>query len=659
MDFNQELNISRERIINKAIEGAAVVILPSAVLSLIRFYLIGWYDAFVVHTLIFCATIFLLLVKNKLKTALKLHLLVIIVLILSVTALSTYTLTGGAFLFFAMIFIPLVFYSLRLAISYALVYLVVFFGIAILFHTEMLVPAPDFNSYLVNFYMWVAHGIMYGLILFYIAYMLNMFFSLYKKVLGSSIDYSNELKQSIAAIDFQKNRFQLFMDAYPFHVTIKDENKRFMFANKAILEYINASDINFLNLHREEVFPKEIADVLDQMDNKVIDDKEAIRKELNTCREDEGYRCYDVIKFPLFTPDDKLLVGSISIDITKQKEAEIQKVASESKYRSIFEGSNDGMVFLDENLRISECNQSYCDLLGYTRDELIGKDYKFTIHDKETDWDSIILSLAAQNRLNSRTIEMEGMSKDGNLIYADVTVYKRIQHDKELVWAVVRDLSEKKSLEEEIFKTMVRSEEAERSRFAKELHDGLGPLLSTSMIYLHTLGKKQGKHNTGNYATRAYQLIEEAASSIREISNNLSPDILAKYGLLHAIRSFCEKVKLAKDINFSIKTNLKCRVDELIEFTIYRIMTELINNTIKYANATTIHINIIDQDGVLLISYTDDGQGFDYPAQKNDAKGFGLVNLENRIEKLGGNFTYYSEPGKGVTVKIRIKTKCI
>ncbi|MCG8579570.1 MAG: PAS domain S-box protein [Bacteroidales bacterium] len=659
MDFNQELTNTREQIINKAIQGAAIVILPTVVLSLIRFLLTGWHHIFYVHLLIFVCTLLLLSLRNRLMTGVKMHFLVFIVLMISVSALCTYTLTGGSFLFFAMIFIPLMLYSKRWAIAYSVIYLSAFFIIARLFHSGVLSPVPDFNSYLLNFFIWTAHGIMYALVLFYIGYMLNMYYRLYKNVLASAIDYSQELQRSLETVDYQKNRFKLFMDAYPFHATIKDENKTFVFGNKAILDYVNVSKEVLSGLNPGDVFSEEIARQLDRMDNEVLDKKAHIREEIKTNRDKEGFKCFDVIKFPLFSPDNKVLIGSISIDITRQKEAEKRILESEIKYRTIFEGSNDGMIFLDEDLKISDCNHSYCELVGYSKEELLGQDYKITIHDKETDWDSIILSLAAHNRIDSRTIELEGIRKDGQLIRADVAVYKRIQDEKEVIWAVVRDLREKKMLEEEIFRTMVRSEEAERSRFAKELHDGLGPLLSTSLIYLHTMGKEQDMDKTHNYANRVYQLIDEAASSIREISNNISPDILAKYGLMQAIRSFCEKVKLAREINFSINTNLMCRLDDTIEFTIYRILTELINNTIKHAKASAVQISINKNDDMLLIGYSDDGEGFDYTSQKKDAKGFGLVNLENRIEKLGGHFLYYSEPGRGVRADIRLKTKCI
>jgi len=213
-----------------------------------------------------------------------------------------------------------------------------------------------------------------------------------------------------------------------------------------------------------------------------------------------------------------------------------------------------------------------------------------------------------------------------------------------------------KNKDSEIFKAMIIAEEKERERYAKELHDGLGPILSTGMIYLHTMLDEENKKNQKEYLNRIYTLLEEATQSIREITNNLSPDIVKKFGVVQAVRSFVEKLKGVSDIKFSIHSNFSCRFPEIVEFTIYRAIIELLSNSLKHAFASKISINLKYSEKELNISVSDNGKGFDYNTIKDQQKGFGLMNVESRIRKLGGQYNFSSSPEKGTDVKIIIQT---
>ncbi len=213
-----------------------------------------------------------------------------------------------------------------------------------------------------------------------------------------------------------------------------------------------------------------------------------------------------------------------------------------------------------------------------------------------------------------------------------------------------------KESEKDMFKAIISSEEKERARYAKELHDGLGPILSTSMIYLHTLLHEKDKDKQTKYINRTYALLEDATRSIREISSNLSPDILKKYGLVQAVRSFIEKLQEVSRVKFKINSNLTNEFNELTAFTLYRTLTELINNSIKHADANKIEISFDQSSAKIKISYADDGSGFDYEKAKKESNGFGLMNLEGRIKKIGGHYEFISAKGKGTQVEINLQT---
>ena len=108
-----------------------------------------------------------------------------------------------------------------------------------------------------------------------------------------------------------------------------------------------------------------------------------------------------------------------------------------------------------------------------------------------------------------------------------------------------------------------------------------------------------------------------------------------------------------------IHSNVDCRFSETAEFTIYRTIIELINNSIKHAKADKINIDVNYSNGILHVSFSDDGQGFDYEKIKAKGKGFGLMNLENRIRQIGGHYQYFSAPTQGTKVDITIQSNCL
>jgi signal transduction histidine kinase len=203
-----------------------------------------------------------------------------------------------------------------------------------------------------------------------------------------------------------------------------------------------------------------------------------------------------------------------------------------------------------------------------------------------------------------------------------------------------------------VYEASVNSEEQERGRLARDLHDGLGPLLSACKLYLHKL--KAGYDPVAVMKTE--ELINESLSGIREISNNISPHILRNFGLVHAVGGFTEKIRERHGFRIHFTHDRFDRFDEVLELTLYRILTELLNNTMKYANPKNVNLNIAFKAGLISLDYEDDGNGFDYGKAIASHKGFGLVNIRSRIEAIGGKILYDTSPGKGVKVKITVQT---
>ncbi|MCK4989128.1 MAG: sensor histidine kinase, partial [Bacteroidales bacterium] len=201
----------------------------------------------------------------------------------------------------------------------------------------------------------------------------------------------------------------------------------------------------------------------------------------------------------------------------------------------------------------------------------------------------------------------------------------------------------------------IKAEERERRRFAQELHDGLGPLLSTAKLYIKSLETVEDIEKK-NYATlKSVEIIDEAISTIREIANNISPHILKNFGLAVAVRSFIKQVNETNKIKIELQADFSDRLAENIEITLFRVLVELIHNTLKHADADYISIQMEVTKGVLAVDFKDNGRGFDYEKSMLELSGQGISNILNRIHSLNGRIKFNEQIEKGSRVQIEIK----
>ena len=211
-------------------------------------------------------------------------------------------------------------------------------------------------------------------------------------------------------------------------------------------------------------------------------------------------------------------------------------------------------------------------------------------------------------------------------------------------------------LNKRILTAVLRTEEKARSRCSKELHDGLGPLLSSARMSLSALSREERSADQREIIDNTTYVIDEAIRSLREISNNLSPHVLNDFGLARGVQNFIDKSAAMHDAKIRFTTNLRTeRYDTDIEVILYRVICELINNSLKHAACTSINLSLSQNGSELALDYTDDGRGFN-PQAMMDC-GMGLSNISSRINSLGGTFGISSAKGKGMRAAIRVNTQ--
>lgn len=207
--------------------------------------------------------------------------------------------------------------------------------------------------------------------------------------------------------------------------------------------------------------------------------------------------------------------------------------------------------------------------------------------------------------------------------------------------------------EKRILNTVLRTEEKERLRFSKELHDGLGPLLSSAKMSLSALSRSELSSENKDIIQNTTYVIEEAIRSLREISNNLSPHILKDFGLARGVSNFINKSLAINPIKINFSTNLKAeRFDTDVEVILYRVICELINNSIRHSQGTEVNLALNYENQQISIEYDDNGRGFS-PQAVMDV-GMGLSNITSRISSLKGNSQIISSKGNGMRAIISV-----
>lgn len=206
-----------------------------------------------------------------------------------------------------------------------------------------------------------------------------------------------------------------------------------------------------------------------------------------------------------------------------------------------------------------------------------------------------------------------------------------------------------------LLSTVLRTEERSRSEFAKELHDGMGPLLSSAKMSLSALSTENMSSEQQEILRNSRFVIDEAIRSVREISNNMSPQVLIDFGIAQGIRNFISRIQSLHTIDIDFATNLyKERFDNDIEVVLYRVVCELINNSLKHSGCSSISISLILSNDILELKYSDNGCGFSPQAVMSC--GMGLSNITSRIDSLNGELHIESSEGAGMQAIAHIST---
>lgn len=232
---------------------------------------------------------------------------------------------------------------------------------------------------------------------------------------------------------------------------------------------------------------------------------------------------------------------------------------------------------------------------------------------------------------------------------------RKNQHKQRLQLQRIKELETEKQLT--ATEAVLKGEEQERSRLAKDLHDGLGGLLSGIKFSFQTMkGNLILTPENARLFERSLDMLDTSIMEMRRVAHNLMPENLIKFGLDTALKDFCGDIQQSgvlqiKYISIGLKNS---EIEQSTALSIYRVIQELVNNILKHAEAKQALVQLTKNENLILLDVEDDGKGFEH-SKMLLSSGIGWTNIKSRLEYLNAKVTLDSAPGRGSSIHIEVQ----
>ena len=290
------------------------------------------------------------------------------------------------------------------------------------------------------------------------------------------------------------------------------------------------------------------------------------------------------------------------------------------------------------------------------KDSLFNEDKNKVVHELQVQYETA--KKEQQISENQILIEKRTLQRNGFIIVAVLSgllaisiflsLRSRLRYHQRLQAQRIRELEQAQKIV--ALDAMVQGQEEERRRVAKDLHDGLGGLLSSIKHHFRAVSEQNEALGALPVYQKTNAMLDEAHEEVRRIAHDMMPDALAKLGLIAAIEDLADSYQLSMQVSVQ---HFDCEkyFDKVLEVNLFRIVQELLQNIAKHARATQVFIQLSQFDHTLTLTVEDNGVGFDY-AQASES-GLGLKNIASRVAWLGGSMNIETAPGKRVLTIIQ------
>lgn len=329
------------------------------------------------------------------------------------------------------------------------------------------------------------------------------------------------------------------------------------------------------------------------------------------------------------------------------------KTISRDYFNNIFNSVSDMVFVLSKQGKIENINTAVVNLLGYQLPGLKGKAINFLLDKSRPDWfGEILKDMQASNSANYEAV-FKTRTKHNIPVLISASFLKDSNNSSGGVLLTAKDISIQKKTQNIVLKAIIETEEKERIRFAKDIHDSIGQQLSAIKFYIGTSADAVEDPRQKSILLKANAALVDVQADMRNICFNIMPKSLEFFGLIKAVEELCSKNELLGKINISIKESRNFpRMSLQQEFALFRIIQEFINNALKHSHANKLKIEFKYSKKIAFVTLSDNGIGFNMSTLRNN--GMGLSNVRSRIRPYHGEVDIISEPGKGTRYEISL-----
>ena len=478
-----------------------------------------------------------------------------------------------------------------------------------------------------------------------------------------------ERKRAEEALHNSEERFRLFMDNSPAVSWIKDEQGRYVYISKTYENLHGIRSADWLGKTVFELWPQEVAVQFWTNDQVVLTAGHPIEVTETTPNPDGGLCYWWNFKIPLHDSSGKKYIGGIGVDITELKRSEAALHAANMYNRSLIEASLDPLVTIGQDGRITDVNVGTEALTGYTRAELIGRDFSDYFTEPEK---AHAGHLQAFRKGSLRDYPLEIRHRDGHVtpVLYNASVYRNEAGEVMGVFAAARDITERKRTEEALKKSreqlralagrLQSVREEERKQIAREIHDEFGGALTGLKIDLSFMAssapKSRDKTKRDSFLSKMLdmtKLIDKTIGTVRRIVTELRPSILDDFGLIASLEWQLEEFQKRTGIQGEFaSTTAYIHMDEKLSIAVFRIFQECLTNVARHANATKVTATLYKEADSFVLKVEDNGKGISED-DIHSTKSVGLTGMRERALFLGGTVNFFGEPSKGTTVSVQ------
>jgi PAS domain S-box-containing protein len=497
---------------------------------------------------------------------------------------------------------------------------------------------------------------------------------------------------------------QTILDSLVEHVIFHDMEMRVQWANRAACDSVNMTREELIGRYCYELWAKRSEACEDCPVELARQTGQAQAIEKTT----QDGRSWYVQGSPVIDSNGHLVgMVELTLDITRRKRTEEELRASESRYRHLVEAMNEGLGFADRNYNFTFVNQKFCDMLGYSQDEVIDREFIQFVHGDYRE--SMKDQMTRRRRGEDERFELAWRTKNGDKVYTiaspkgffdgqgnftgslvvltDITVRRQLEEalqkaqlkakrqmeklvekrTAELTRAneqLQHEIEERKRTEKHVRRLsqeVIKAQEVARQKIAADLHDRLAQDLASLKVGLDTLyaDLPDTPDERRQKIAELSGLLEHSVIAVRDKAYGLHPPSLKEFGLAYTVQQYCEEFAANNSLKvdfFSVgMEDLELDFDTEIAF--YRLVQEGLTNIRKHADASQVIVRLSASFSHIMLHIEDNGKGFEVDnrlAAALDERRMGIWSMEQRVAFLNGKMKIESSRMHGTKILIKV-----